>query len=370
MKILFRWFENLNIKYKLLLTLLPFFIAGSLVISYYTYNIVLNQTTENINREIEQIIKLNKNDLTSDIVGSLFQLKQFAGILNEKNSVSKDKLRSYYALILKGTLQANPLLLTTWATFEPNKFDGNDAAYIDKEYSTKKGVYSPYWVRSGNQIELTKSNDIEEDNPDFEFYTVPKQKKELFLTEPYKDPDTKILMASICLPLFERNDFIGVAGFDFSMDKITEKVTNIHLFKTGFAILITEQGNIIGYKDNSLIGKSIDELIFFKPLKEKISSQLQNKDKFIVTSQNNNEEFDYYFDRIYISNNKTKWFSVFAIPYESIIKSNTDFIWTLLIINIGFLILFSAIVFFSANEFTKELIKARDVIIKISKGLF
>lgn len=80
------------------------------------------------------------------------------------------------------------------------------------------------------------------------------------VTEPYENSSTGEMVASIVTPVFNSSGkMIGVAALDLSLSAVTDMMKAQTLGKTGFLILMTEQGMIM-YSDNeSLLYTSIQD---------------------------------------------------------------------------------------------------------------
>ncbi len=64
-------------------------------------------------------------------------------------------------------------------------------------------------------------------------------------TEVYQDPAGKGLVATLSIPVYVRDNFIGVIGLDLQLEKITQAVANIRLGESGYAFLVDQAGHIL-----------------------------------------------------------------------------------------------------------------------------
>lgn len=246
----------MSLKVKMLLT-----IIGSLVvimsaiiggISYFTYNAIHNVSEQYIGENIaKEGAKLGsffeKHQHVAEALASTLEL---AG---SGNSLTRDEVN----LILKNILADQPEAVDSWAVFEPNAFDGQDAANIGRPDSDEKGRYVPLAFRDGSSYGIDKCYAYDTDP----YYLVPKETKKYFITEPtvYKIGGKDVNMVTIVVPILADGQFIGTAGIDIDVSTILSKVNDIKLFETGYLKVIGGSGITISHPKVEKIGKMAEE---------------------------------------------------------------------------------------------------------------
>lgn len=142
----------------------------------------------------------------------------------EKKSIEK---------ILKKSLQDNKDFYGMAMAFEPNKI--------------YKDPYSPYYYKHNSKIvyvdlALSKNYNYLKKS----WYQQPKINKKPTWSEPYFDEGGgNVLMATYGNPIIQNNKFIGIVTIDFSLQKLQDIISSIHVLKTGYAFLISQEHEIL-----------------------------------------------------------------------------------------------------------------------------
>lgn len=147
-------------------------------------------------------------------------------------------------------------LSTCW---EPDAFDGKDAAYVGTPNSDGTGRFIPYFVRSKGEVSVTPLVDYEKPGAG-DWYVVPKSTKQRLLMEPYSYSidGADVLMTSFMVPLLKNDRFLGTVGVDVSLDSLANDLSKLRPFGKGYVALVTGTGNIISHPDASARGKSLE----------------------------------------------------------------------------------------------------------------
>ncbi|MBO9541688.1 HAMP domain-containing protein [bacterium] len=96
-------------------------------------------------------------------------------------------------------------------------------------------------------------------DPQQSWYALPKQTRQLSVTEPYFDAgSTEVPMVSVSLPVERDGRFIGVTGSDFKLDSLSQSIAKLHFAaqdagdKTeSFAFLFSKAGNLVTFPDQA-----------------------------------------------------------------------------------------------------------------------
>ncbi|MFD0673533.1 methyl-accepting chemotaxis protein [Cohnella sp. GCM10027633] len=166
-------------------------------------------------------------------------------------SVNRSLDREDAIRILTGMLRHGPNLLGLWTVWEPNAFDGNDAANAGKTaYDDASGRFIPYVVRSGEAVNVTAIADYETEGAG-NFYLIPKREGRTTLLEPYvyaiDGVDT--LMTSLVVPIQdESGKFLGAVGADFTLDVLQAMVKGANI-DGGYVTILSSQGTYVAHSD-------------------------------------------------------------------------------------------------------------------------
>ncbi len=92
--------------------------------------------------------------------------------------------RQVVILTLRKVLESNPAIFGTWAAWEPNAFDGNDAAFANQTYYDNTGRVAPYWYRDGETIAFEPLVDYRDEEKGAYYLTPLRSGKETIM-EPF-----------------------------------------------------------------------------------------------------------------------------------------------------------------------------------------
>jgi methyl-accepting chemotaxis protein len=166
--------------------------------------------------------------------------------------------------------RAHPSLLGFWLGYEPDAFDGRDAAFAGVKGQTKTGRFSPYLTRAGGGAPVNQPADAMEGN---DYYDVPKATKKPFVVQPYLYDGT--LMTSYQTPILRRGRFIAVAGIDRALNQTNAQVGRIKVLESGYAMLVSNNGTFASAPDKQLVGtKTLSQVAKSKdaPVLERVAA--------------------------------------------------------------------------------------------------
>jgi methyl-accepting chemotaxis protein len=93
--------------------------------------------------------------------GNLLVLRTLANVMASYEDMAPETRRDRFDNILKGTLAANPNMITLYTIWKPNAIDGMDEQFIGHEGSSPTGQYAITYSRESGNIRSRTSGDIE-----------------------------------------------------------------------------------------------------------------------------------------------------------------------------------------------------------------
>ncbi|GAA0793167.1 methyl-accepting chemotaxis protein [Marinobacterium sediminicola] len=105
------------------------------------------------------------------------------------------------------------------------------------------------------------------------WYPVARDNNEAVLTAPYADSETGNILISAVARLTDKGQFVGAIGGDISLTSVAETINAINFNGTGYAFLVSRDGNIISHPNTELNGKPLATLLGQKP--SKFNARLQ-----------------------------------------------------------------------------------------------
>jgi methyl-accepting chemotaxis protein len=92
------------------------------------------------------------------------------------------------------------------------------------------------------------------------WYSVAKAAKQAQITEPYEDAVTKDILISVVANFTDNGQFKGAFGGDLSLKTVSDSLNTITFNNSGYAFLLTKEGNIITHPDIANNGKNYSQL--------------------------------------------------------------------------------------------------------------
>ena len=179
----------------------------------------------------------------------------------EAVTVSAQKIPDNTARLLEnGTLNDAQLLRVLHTVAEGDKETvGMSALYAPGAFRKGLNSFAPYYYKSGEKIAYSDLAGYQLED----YYSIPRELAAPVWSEPYIDPDAKVLMVTYSVPFYGREGgerkFRGVLGVDISLEWLQGIVSSVKVLKTGDAFLISKNGTIITHPDKNLI---MNETIF------------------------------------------------------------------------------------------------------------
>lgn len=132
-----------------------------------------------------------------------------------------------------------------------------DAPILKKEFLLMFGGLDTDGKRITNDPSWNPKNWDARKRP---WYPYAKSNSQAVLTDPYADAATKEILISAVANFYDKGEFKGAFGGDLSLKTISEAVNNLNFNNSGYAFLLSSNGNIISHPNEGLNGKPLSEL--------------------------------------------------------------------------------------------------------------
>jgi methyl-accepting chemotaxis protein len=238
-----------SLRTKLLLFLLPPFVLGIVVLTFFALSRATSETKHTAYAELGQLAQRHANEFDADVRDAMALGRSLATIAEGADD------RTELNAQVKRFLDRNPHTVGTYVGFEPNAFDGADAAHKGEPGSDATGRYLPYWNTLAGKVALDPLVDMEIS----EYWNGPKETKADYFTEPYLYEG--VLLTSYTAPIMRDGKFVGIGGVDRSLAALDEEIAKIKLYDSGYGFLVSHGGIFVAAPDKDLIGtKSLKDL--------------------------------------------------------------------------------------------------------------
>lgn len=174
--------------------------------------------------------------------------------------------------VLQSVVYKNPEVYGTCVAFEPYFFP-------------KKGQYHMlYTYRNNEKIESTLLGGETYDYFYMDWYQIPAMLRIPHWSEPYFDEGAgNILMATYSVPFYVKvgneRTFAGIVTIDLGLEWLTDIVSRVNIFETGYAFVLSRNGVAVTHPDKTMImNKSIysNSVEWNAPLLREIGRDLMN----------------------------------------------------------------------------------------------
>lgn len=233
---------------------------------------------------------------------SLMQTGEAIASRLEQGRLEDTEIRSLIANTMMASQEAN----RGGVVFRPYRFDNNIR------------LYSPYYqagrANSRNQMlsdryDYTLPDSLIPGNPRTFWYHQPLEKGPMWL-EPYFGQAAQTWLAEYIYPFRspyyggENDGYDGLIFLNFSLRGLRDIVAKLALGPSGFAFIVSEQGNFLSYPDPALLGQNIRHITDPTPLQRVIQHQFGHPGPFRFTHPVSGKESWLFFHDIPGSQNQ------------------------------------------------------------------
>ncbi len=355
----------MKIKSKMLVfLLLPALLIFSITIGFIAYK-SRNVQIENVQQIVLSKAKENSNMTQRYLENTLDSARTLSQVFMGYQNVPLDIRRSQYNKALENVLKANPNYLGAWTVWEPNSLDGKDQEFVNAPGHDNTGRYIPYWNRVGNTIKLEYCTDYVAGD----FYHIPLSTGQEYITEPakYNLQGKDVLMVSLCVPIKVDNKIVGVTGIDIALDTLQEYNSQIKLYETGFASLVSNTGTFVTHPDTELVEKNIIDIAHEN--KAEVEDAIKNGKIYTPTEiSETGEKVMRAYVPIKIGNIPDPWCFITAVPQDETLTEVNALIRNIIITSILGLVILSLLIISMARNLEKPLQAAASYADLIASG--
>jgi methyl-accepting chemotaxis protein len=282
--------------------------------------------------------------------------------------------REAYAGVLKRSLEANPDWLASWALFEPNAFDGKDAAFRNKAGHDATGRFATSFDRGQGSVQRSVLLGYEDETLST-YYFVPLRSKTEFVAEPYtytytgKTEDT-ITMTSVCVPIIEGGKAIGVAGHDLALGGLADIMKSIQPVKGAYGILLSNAGVRLYHPTADLVGKVFGDDLG-KAQQGYLDQIKAGKDFHLIKVNRVTKEPSYQsFHPVTIGKDPNPWSLVVSLPLSVLLAPLQRLVLTLAVMGLSGLVLGILVLLLVSGGISRPVRLVNEAVGRFSEGDF
>ena len=326
---------------------LLFFVGLIGYVSFTVHKMAISDAEEMLEAHGESLSYELQNELENALMSVQTLSNSFKGVI-ESNTVPR---RESANAMLKQLLINNPNVLTAWMFWEENSFDGLDEEYVNAPGHDNTGRFIPVWSQdeSGSFIvepvvDYDKPGEVA-DNLNSVLQTGEPAIWEPFL---YEVEGEEFLITSIAAPITVNDKTVGMTGVDIALDDLNESISQFSFYDTGFAGLMSNQGNVISHQNESLIGTNYFEsnAMQVHPDNDIVRESVAKGESAKIQGHSNalGKEVYRLFTPINIKGIQTPWSAFLAAPIDEVTKESKQLTTVILTISVALIIILTIII--------------------------
>lgn len=319
---------------------------------------VAEENVVNINEEIE--IALN----TARTLG---QVMMAAKDPEEPVELTRDEVM----LILRKVLRETPQIAGVFTIWEPNAFDGNDAAFAGTFPYGADGRFTVSWGRDARgELHVTPRVGYE-DQVDGYFYQCPKTTRLECVTEPYRHTvyqgGEETLIVSLAVPVIIQGEFLGAVGVDIKLDYFQSLADSVNIYEgTGRLALISNDLTLLAVTGRpELVGMPADSVIPRGFLTDAQREAIRQGE--LVAGFGNHDNLEIIVP-IQFWRTLMLWAVSVAIPREKITADANRLMWEMIGIGGGLMVIALGVMMFIAHQIALPIRKITKAAQEVAQG--
>jgi len=202
------------------------------------------------------------DNVAAELGRSFSAVKTLADTLHGMKAAGMPPTRDQLDAMSRQVLEKHPEFIGTYSIWEPDALDGRDAEFTNKGPGyDATGRYSAYWNRGSGKIAVEPLLDYEKAGAN-DWYDLPRKSGKDALIEPYLYPvaGKDVLMATLSAPILIEGKFVGMAGSDVPLQKLSERITRMQPVPDSRVALLSAGGLYVASHDAEQLAKKADDL--------------------------------------------------------------------------------------------------------------
>lgn len=357
----------MNLKAKTVLSIIvPVFLVFALIVGYTSYSVYTTQQ-ESSRRIAEAISKEYANHVQLQL-GSALDTARSLSILSTGFVGSPAADRMLFNDILRQTLEKNSNIAGVWVGFEPNAFDAKDNLYKNKPGHDGTGRFMPYFYREAGTIESSVLENYTVAG-DGDYYLNSLETGDELVLEPYayRLNGRDVLFTSLTVPIVSKGKTIGVAGVDITLESLQGIASDITLYETGYARLLSSTGMTLSHRDANRVGEPGGE--FTGEGAAALFEKIRSGAVFSEVAYSDADQKDVFksYAPFKISDGSAHWVFSTAIPTDEIYAEVYSTIFQIILYSVIGLIVIGVLIFIISTKITAPMLALTGVAQKQSE---
>jgi phosphoserine phosphatase RsbU/P len=351
-------FNKKSLTYKLNLYVVSLIAIIAFAILIFLYSASSKMLLSSVEANARNIAEKNVNKMDAIIERSSKVAVSIASVIENTNLNDNEIIE-----MLKSIVKNNDEIYGSAIAYEPYMQD------------KKNFYYAPYVYKNSGIVKYKNLNSAQYDYFYQGWYQLPKILHKPVWSQPYYDTGGgNTMMATFAVPVYKtingKREFIGVMSIDIALDWLEKIVSAIKIYKSGYAFVVSQSGEIITHPNKKFI---LNESIFslaeehhLPQLRETGRRMLRKESGFVRLPGLNGAESRLY----YTPFRSNDWSIAILIPESELFKDIYNLAGIILLIGLTGILIIVFTISFVLKKLTRPLISLSAAASQIGNGTF
>jgi len=342
-------------------------LATSFVLYFSVIGIVITRfRAESIARArllTESLTREYANMATADLNADMNLVRGMASAFkaNWQNGNGADS--GFYQRLLKNISTESSDIMAIWISMELSAINPG----WEKDFGRERHTFV---TMKGAQQMIREQIDLESEDASSDYYTL-KRSKIVEFSEPYFDSygndTTQFLMSSVCVPVLDDgNRFLGLAGVDFSLQRLTPFVEKIIPYKGTQAMIVSNKGIIVATANKEMRMKGVQEI--FPGRADFFMGQIRKGEGVSFEDKNAKGSWYVSMSPIRLTKSDTPWALILKVPKYSVLAKVLVTMWMSVLVSLVGLALLGLIIYLLTLRIVRPLNRCVSLAQSIGQG--
>ncbi len=277
-------------------------IMGILICSVLTAGIIGGLSIWNVtrmagqdSREQLQLTGMNQADGLNSVISRIEQsvdtlsdmvIQEFDFTLFQKDKAYADTYTKQIEHEVNNFARHTDGAITAYIRYNPEYSNPTSGVFL-----TRNSIEDAF-----DSIEPTDFSMYEEDDLEHVgWYYIPVKNGSALWMSPYLNANINVYMISYVVPLFSQDGTsIGIVGMDIDFSQMTDKVNDVQIYDSGYALLADEGGNVLFHKDLEMGSNLSDIDASLSDISEMLSDEAREGELKTYSYQGTEKQMVYY----------------------------------------------------------------------------
>jgi methyl-accepting chemotaxis protein len=321
-----------------------------------------NNSVENARFLTESLAREYANMATADLNEDMNLTRAMAAAFKSNWEQGNADNKHFYESFLSNIADQSPDVMAVWISMELSSF-------IDGYMHDYGRIRHTLVTLPGQEAFLSEMVNLDGDDPESDYFYL-KTSKITEFSEPYFDSygtDTTVyLMSSVCVPVLDNEKkFIGLAGFDFSLNRLMPFVEQIVPYNGTQAMVVSNKGVVVAHPERKQIMKNIDDIW---SVNHDIVTSINGQKELSFIEKLNGDSYFVSMAPIVLSNSDTPWSLVLVVPQKSVLENVNRTVYMAVVFCFLGLLLLGIIIIYLSKSLIVPIKKCIDFARRVGSG--